>query len=139
MPATIRILLVEDDPSDAELVEAEIRRADLTCTFLRVDSRDEMTKALREFVPDIILTDHSLPQFGARDALRIGQQLSPGTPVIVVTGALGDEPAVEYLQGSFSPSFHRRHAARSSSLREPCADRRCSRRRSPRPRFRVAP
>ena len=112
MPATIRILLVEDDPSDAELVEAEIRRADLTCTFLRVDSRDEMTKALREFVPDIILTDHSLPQFGARDALRIGQQLSPGTPVIVVTGALGDEPAVEYLQAGATDYIVKSHLDR---------------------------
>src|SRR5205807_4577612 len=48
--------------------------------------------------PDVVLTDHSLPGFGARDAMRIVGQIRPGTPVIVVTGALGDEPAVEYLQ-----------------------------------------
>src|SRR5437660_10665745 len=98
MPATVRSLLVEDDPQDAELVERQVRRADIFCTFLRVDSRDGMVKALREFVPDVILTDHSLPQFSARDALKVAQQLSPGTPVIVVTGVLGDEPAVQYLQ-----------------------------------------
>ena len=48
MPATVRILLVEDDPQDAELVERQVRRADIFCTFLRVDSRDGMVKALRE-------------------------------------------------------------------------------------------
>jgi PAS domain S-box-containing protein len=112
MAATIRILLVEDDPSDAELVEAEIRRADLTCTFLRVDSRDEMTRALREFAPDVVLTDHSLPQFGARDALRLAQQLTPGTPVIVVTGALGDEPAVQYLQAGATDYVVKTHLER---------------------------
>src|SRR4029077_4991009 len=98
MPATIRILMVEDDPNDAALAEREVRRADVLCTFRRVDTRDGMVSALREFAPDVILTDHSLPQFGARDALQLAQQLAPGTPVIVVTGRLGDEPAVQYLQ-----------------------------------------
>src|SRR5256886_5475486 len=98
MPATVRILIVEDDPQDAALVERQIRRADIFCTFLRVETRDAMVAALREFTPDVILTDHSLPTFSARDALQLAQQLSPGTPVIVVTGRLGDEPAVQYLQ-----------------------------------------
>ena len=57
-----------------------------------------MIAALQQFAPDVILTDHSLPTFTARDALELGQQLAPGTPIIVVTGRLGDEPAVEYLQ-----------------------------------------
>jgi PAS domain S-box-containing protein len=98
MSTTIRILLVEDDPNDAELVEREIRRTKVGCTFLRVDTREGMLAALREFTPDIILTDHSLPAFGAGDALELAQQHSPNTPVIVVTGRLGDEPAVQYLQ-----------------------------------------
>src|SRR5438309_513334 len=112
MPATVRILLVEDDPQDAELVERQVRRADIFCTFLRVDSRDGMVKALREFVPDVILTDHSLPQFSARDALKVAQQLSPGTPVIVVTGALGDEPAVQYLQAGAADYIVKDHLDR---------------------------
>src|SRR6059058_5207508 len=98
MPATVRILIVEDDPQDAALAERQIRRADILCTFLRVDARDAMVAALREFTPDVILTDHSLPTFSARDALQVAQQVSPGTPVIVVTGRLGDESAVQYLQ-----------------------------------------
>ena len=98
MPATVRILIVEDDPQDAALAEREVRRADIFCTFRRVETSDGMAEALREFVPDVILTDHSLPAFDARSALQLAQQLSPGTPVIVVTGRLGDEPAVQYLQ-----------------------------------------
>src|SRR5213082_2721596 len=98
MPATVRILIVEDNPDDAALVEREVRRTDMTCTFRRVDTREGMVAAVREFTPDVILTDHSLPTFSARDALQVAQQLSPGTPVIVVTGRLGDEPAVQYLQ-----------------------------------------
>src|SRR5881394_2448473 len=98
MPATVRILIVEDNPDDAALVEREVRRADMTCTFRRVDTREGMVAAVQEFTPDVILTDHSLPTFSARDALQVAQQLSPGTPVIVVTGRLGDEPAVQYLQ-----------------------------------------
>jgi len=98
MAATTRILMIEDDPQDAELAEREIRRVDVSCTFLRVDTREGMVAALQDFVPDVILTDHSLPTFSARDALELGQQLAPATPIIVVTGRLGDEPAVQYLQ-----------------------------------------
>src|SRR2546421_3075940 len=98
MPATVRILMIEDNPQDATLAEREVRRADIVCTFRRVETRDGMVQALREFVPDVVITDHSLPSFGARDALHLTQQLAPGTPVIVITGRLGDEPAVQYLQ-----------------------------------------
>ena len=98
MPAPTRILLIEDDPQDAELEEREIRRVDAGCRFLRVETREGMVAALRDFDPDVILTDHSLPTFAARDALELGQQLAPETPIIVVTGRLGDEPAVQYLQ-----------------------------------------
>ncbi len=98
MPAPTRILLIEDDPQDAELAEREIRRVDASCTFLRVETREGMVAALHDFAPDVILTDHSLPTFAAQDALELGQQLAPHTPIIVVTGRLGDEPAVQYLQ-----------------------------------------
>src|SRR3989454_12456005 len=71
-----------------------------------------MAEALREFVPDVILTDHSLPAFDARSALQLAQQLSPGTPVIVVTGRLGDEPAVQYLQAGAADYIVKDHLHR---------------------------
>jgi DNA-binding NtrC family response regulator len=112
MPATVRILMVEDDPQDAALAERVVRRADITCMFHRVDTRDGMVAALREFAPDVVVTDHSLPTFSARDALQLTQQLSPGTPVIVVTGRLGDEPAVEYLQAGAADYIVKDHLNR---------------------------
>src|SRR3989442_12973933 len=109
---TIRILIVEDDPNDAALAEREVRRADIFCTFRRVETSDGMAEGLREFGPDVILTDHSLPAFDARSALQLAQQLSPGTPVIVVTGRLGDEPAVQYLQAGAADYIVKDHLHR---------------------------
>src|SRR2546428_9842337 len=122
MPAAIRILKVEDDAQDAALAEREVRRADVVCTFRRVDTRDSMVEALREFVPDVILTDHSLPGFGARDALQLAQQLSPGTPVIVVTGMLGDEPAVQYMQAGATDYVVKDHLRRLGPAVLPALD-----------------
>lgn len=112
MPATIRILMVEDNLADAQLAEREVRRSDIFCTFRRVETRDAMAAALREFAPDVIITDHSLPHFTARDALQLAQQLSPGTPVIVVTGRLGDESAVQYLQAGAADYIIKDHLQR---------------------------
>ncbi len=112
MAATTRILMIEDDPQDAELAEREIRRVDVSCRFLRVDTREGMVAALQDFAPDVILTDHSLPTFAARDALAVAHQLAPDTPVIVVTGRLGDEPAVQYLQAGAADYIVKDHLQR---------------------------
>ena len=104
--------MIEDDPQDAELAKREIHRVDASCTFLRVDTREGMVAALRDFAPDVILTDHSLPTFAARDALAVAQQLAPETPVIVVTGRLGDEPAVQYLQAGAADYVVKDHLQR---------------------------
>jgi len=50
--ATTRVLIVEDNPQDAELEEREIRRVEASCTFVRVETREGMVAALRDFVPD---------------------------------------------------------------------------------------
>jgi len=112
MAAPTRILIIEDDPQDAELEKREIRRVDASCAFLRVDTREGMVAALHDFGPDVILTDHSLPTFSARDALELARQLAPDTPVIIVTGRLGDEPAVEYLQAGAADYVVKDHLPR---------------------------
>src|SRR5437588_685623 len=84
MPDLVRVLMVEDVADDAALIERELRRAGITGAARRVDSERAYREALQTFAPDIILTDHSLPTFGAADALRIALLAAPDTPVAVV-------------------------------------------------------
>src|SRR5438132_1353415 len=105
MPDLVRVLMVEDVADDAALIERELRRAGITGAARRVDSERAYREALQTFAPDIILTDHSLPTFGAADALRIALLAAPDTPVIVVTGSLDEETAAEYIKaGAATPA-----------------------------------
>ena len=90
----LRILLLEDTPSDAELEEHELRKLGIPFTLQRVETRDSFVRALGEFNPDIILSDYNLPDFGGMEALEIVRNSYPDIPVIMVTGALPDIEAV---------------------------------------------
>jgi len=94
----LRILLLEDVPSDAELEESKLRDAKLEFTLLRVVTREAFMQALDEFKPDIVLADYKLPAYNGRDALEYTRRTHPQIPVIMVTGAMGDEVAVELLK-----------------------------------------
>ena len=94
----LRILLLEDEPTDAELVEAALREEGLPFTARRVDTREAFIRALEEFKPDIVLADYKLPAFDGGFALKIVRQQHPNIPVVMVTGAMGDEKAVELLK-----------------------------------------
>ncbi|WP_435626296.1 HD domain-containing phosphohydrolase [Candidatus Ferrigenium straubiae] len=96
--AQLRILLLEDQPTDAELAENALREADLSFVSRRVDTREAFVQALEEFKPDIILADYRLPAFDGASAVRIVQQQHPDIPVVMVTGAVGDENAIELLK-----------------------------------------
>jgi PAS domain S-box-containing protein len=90
----LRILMLEDTLSDAELEEHELRKLGIPFTLRRVETRDDFTRALEEFSPDIILSDYNLPDFGGMEALEIVRNKYPDIPVIMVTGALPDIEAV---------------------------------------------
>lgn len=94
----LRILLLEDMPTDAELVEIALREAGLSFTAKRVDTRETFIRALDEFKPDIILADYKLPAFDGASALKIARQHYSTVPVVMVTGAIGDEAAIELLK-----------------------------------------
>src|SRR5881628_1880782 len=104
--------MVEDVPDDAALIERELRRAGIAGATRRVDSERAYREALRSFAPDIILTDHSLPTFGAADALRIAILEMPETPVIVVTGSLDEETAAEYIKAGAADYVVKHHLER---------------------------
>lgn len=94
----IRILIVEDLPTDAELCEREVRRALPQSAFLRVETREEFITALASFAPDLILSDYSLPRFDGMKALALVQQHAPETPFIILTGSTNEETAVACMK-----------------------------------------
>ena len=95
---TLRVLLAEDVASDAELEIRELKRAGLRVSHRIVDSEKDFIRALREFAPDVILSDFSMPQFDGMEALRLAKELAPDTPFIFVSGTLGEEYAIRALK-----------------------------------------
>ncbi len=92
------ILLLEDNPTDAELLEYTLRKEGLVFASLRVDSEPAFKRALLEFKSDIVLADYNLPSYNGRAALDYMRQFYPDIPVVMVTGAIGEEKAVELLR-----------------------------------------
>jgi DNA-binding NarL/FixJ family response regulator len=84
----LRVLLLEDSDTDAELIAHELQRSGMKPVIERVDSAESFTAALHSFAPDVVLSDHSLGQFDSRAALEIMRSVRPTAPFIVVTGAL---------------------------------------------------
>ena len=95
MENELRILILEDQVNDAELIERELRKGGLTFTAKRVDTKDNFVREIDSYPPDIILADYRLPSFDGLSALVITRQKYPDLPFIVVTGTLGDELAIE--------------------------------------------
>jgi DNA-binding NarL/FixJ family response regulator len=95
---TLRVLFLEDDPADAELVTESLTRSGLSVVTERVDSRDAFARALREFAPDVVLSDHALGQFDARAALGLLQAIRPTAALIVVAGALDEQSAASFVR-----------------------------------------
>ncbi|WP_286243788.1 sensor histidine kinase [Methanobacterium ferruginis] len=98
MADEIRVLILEDVPLDAELIETQLKREGLQFTSRIVDREDDYRKALVEFQPSIILADHSLPQFDGITAMNIAREIAPNTPFIFVSGKIGEDFAVEMLK-----------------------------------------
>jgi DNA-binding NarL/FixJ family response regulator len=90
----LRVLLLEDNGADADLIRRQLARTGRRVTVEQVDSGKEFTRALREFAPHVVICDHSLVQFGTGTALRFAQIHRPMAPLIVVTGALDEQMIV---------------------------------------------
>jgi DNA-binding NarL/FixJ family response regulator len=86
--AGLRILILEDDPRDAELEAHALRRVDPACAVQVVDSRGTFTHALDAFAPDVILSDSGVAGFRALDVLHMLQGNLPSSPLLLVSGTL---------------------------------------------------
>src|ERR1700737_2210153 len=97
MSGALKKVMLEDVPEEAEVLQRELHKSGLEFVARRVQTRPAFAQALVEFAPDLVLADSSLPTFDGRTALQMVRQKDPFLPVIMVTGALGDEAAVEFL------------------------------------------
>lgn len=92
------MLILEDSPTDAELAVFELERAGLHVIPKQVSTRETFAAALSEFNPSVVLADYSLPNFSGSEALQWIIKHFPRIPVIIVSGALGDERAIELIK-----------------------------------------
>jgi diguanylate cyclase (GGDEF)-like protein len=94
----LRVLLIEDSESDAELAMWRLKEAGYVCTFRCAVNEIEMRAALRAELPDLILSDFSLPGFDGMSALAIARAEAPAVPFIFLSGTIGEERAIEALK-----------------------------------------
>jgi len=92
-PAPLRVLVLEDVSSDAELEIRELRRAGLAGDWRRVETEAEFRSALESFAPEVVLADFSLPAWNGLEALKVVRALRPELPFVIVTGSLDEETA----------------------------------------------
>ncbi len=126
-PSGLRILFLEDSDLDAELILRELRRGGLEFAARRVETGPDFEREIAQYQPGMILSDFKLPTFDGALALAIAQERCPDVPLIIISGAVGEETAVELLKhgatdfvlkdrlGRLLPAVHR--ALREVALR----------------------
>src|SRR5271165_3221508 len=98
MTSTLKILLLEDDSPDAELVQGLLEAERFVCEINRVQTRAEFVSALEHREIDVILADYRLPSFDGVSALKLAASARPDVPFIFVSGTIGEELAIEALK-----------------------------------------
>jgi len=98
MKSPLRILHIEDDPNDVELIKSMLETDGLACKLMCVETKSDFIGAIEQENFDIIFSDCSLPSFDGMTALSIAREKCPDIPFIFVSGTLGEEPAIESLK-----------------------------------------
>ncbi|HWC53003.1 MAG TPA: response regulator, partial [Chitinophagaceae bacterium] len=98
MTEKLKILHLEDLQDDAELIRREMVKAGINCEVHLVENKKEFIKELNRFMPDIILSDHSLAAFDSLEALSLVKQMGIEAPFILVTATVSEEYAVSIIR-----------------------------------------
>jgi signal transduction histidine kinase len=98
MKTLLRIVYLEDDPRDAELVQETLAAGGIECAMTRVETEADFISTLEKGGVDLVLADYTLPSFDGLSALEIVQKNWPSVPLIFVSGTLGEEVAIEALK-----------------------------------------
>lgn len=112
MGAETRILILEDNPADAELATYTLKSAGLRFISKLVQTEEDFRKGITAFSPHIIISDYELPEFNGVDALRIAREFRPDVPFILMTGAGGEERAIEILTSGATDYVMKNHLSR---------------------------
>ena len=109
MKREVRILMVEDNPDDFELIKHALTKGGISFQPLRVDTKEDFSRELEHFRPDLILSDYQLPTFDGISALAVAVIEAPDVPFIFVSGAIGEQLAIETLKGGATDYVFKGH------------------------------
>jgi len=98
MQEPLRILSIEDDPKDTQLIRDLLETEGIVCEVTRVDTEAALVASVEQGGIDLILADYSLPSFDGISALKLALKACPDVPFIFVSGTLGEEVAIEALK-----------------------------------------
>jgi two-component system sensor histidine kinase UhpB len=115
MDRALKILLVEDSELDAELQIRELRRSGVSFEMRRVQTEADFVNQVIGYGPDLIVSDYSIPGFGGLRALEIARERAPDLPFVFVSGALGEDKAVELLKRGATDYVLKTNLARLAS------------------------
>ena len=99
MESPLRVLHLEDNRRDAELIQEILEAEGILCHVTRVETEADFCTSLQDGGFDLIFVDHTLPSFDGLSALKIALERRPEVPFIFVSGTLGEELAIEALKG----------------------------------------
>jgi len=98
MERTLNILMIEDNPADYKLITRHMQSQGIKAECRRVEQNDELRQSLEHGNWDLVLSDYSMPQLDFHESFTLIRQLSPDLPVVLVSGSVGEEQAVELLK-----------------------------------------
>ena len=108
----LRILFIEDLPSDVDLAVLELRKEKLIFEYTTVCTRVDLIKALKKFRPGLIISDYMLPSFNGLQALKEVKEFNPEIPFILCTGSINEETAVECIKAGAEDYVIKEHMTR---------------------------
>ena len=108
----LRILFVEDMPTDYEMAMREIRKEGIKFESIRTETKEDFLKGLEEFHPDLVVSDYSLPTFDGMTALKLSLELNPLLPFILCTGSMNEQTAVECMKAGATDYVLKEHIAK---------------------------
>lgn len=112
---TVRILHLEDNEDDANLIQTLIKRSDIPCDIEWVDSKEKFESAVLNPEINLVLADYTLPNYNGMAALQFTKEKRPGLPFILITGTIGEEKTIEFFHTGLTDFLMKNNLQRVAS------------------------